>query len=507
MDSDLQILLAAGADVERSVLFLSAANRLTDELAAHLIELGGAPSALLHVVRSSDLATEVGNEWRLVARARRPLMARLRGDRELERRAHSRLLELAQSSQDESRHLPEYLATDLGVAYHAAYLDSRQSLSAYRRILESGSARERSIAAHLAMEQRDLGLLPSEAPEVAALGLLAEALGVGSREQAGQLAFSAETGSSPTGHEILEISRLEVKSSRQDSIRRWISNWYIERSRPKWRELLLDDVWAGLSLVTRPGWVTGDYRLIEAQQALRRAKAQAVLGNLDDAFAGYSRLWERYRNERDPALRALGAAASVGWADELSGTGQTAEALALCLAVYRENAADDDPAVKRVVARALLTAGSTCVRQGSSVAVPLSLYEEVARRYGTDRSPALRAAVASALVQAGLALGEGGDRRSEWVVYGRVIEEFSDDRDAAVRVQRARAFVCLGLSHAEAGQSDEAAALLKTVTTTYGRDDDLHVRAYVESARQLMGKSRESSSWRWMLGPGRIERG
>jgi len=167
---DAAIFLDGSPASESSLIALSAAESLTDELAVHLVELTafGQPSNLVDALHVCDFVVERNSEWNLAPEVRQYLLRQLSERPDLFRTMHERLLQLSQSP--ESRRafseVPRYLVEGPGEAYHATALDSTVGLPKYGTLALSGQRGQQWLGARLAHEQQALGILPPQSLEV-----------------------------------------------------------------------------------------------------------------------------------------------------------------------------------------------------------------------------------------------------------------------------------------------------------------------------------------------------
>ncbi len=152
------------------MIALSAAESLTDDLAAYLLELAGMQEreALISALHVCDFVFERNSEWHLAARARDYLLRRLLERRELFRAAHGRLLEVSRSPalREQFSEIPRYLLEGTGRAYHSSALNPAVGLLRYSDVAVSDARGQQWLAARLAREQQTLGILPRESLEI-----------------------------------------------------------------------------------------------------------------------------------------------------------------------------------------------------------------------------------------------------------------------------------------------------------------------------------------------------
>ncbi|MBV8855956.1 MAG: tetratricopeptide repeat protein [Acidobacteria bacterium] len=176
------------ADAARSLVALSAAVALTDEVASTLIKecvptgaeqaKADAPDAgrrakrpdagaIVACLHACDFVYARNGEWHLDPAVRATLLDRLEREPEVERLAHSTLRDMAQAAAGAARrHLPAYLTWPAGLAYHTTALDQQRGREIYaaaaRDTKYSGSL---WLLGVLSREQLNRGRLPQGAVE------------------------------------------------------------------------------------------------------------------------------------------------------------------------------------------------------------------------------------------------------------------------------------------------------------------------------------------------------
>src|SRR5262245_205358 len=119
--SDLVAFLEGSHAFESCLMILSAAESLTDELAAYLLELTDLerPWNLIDALHVCDFVVERNGEWNLASTVREYLLERLSERPELFRAAHERLLQVSRSTglRRGLSEVPRYLVEGPGEAY------------------------------------------------------------------------------------------------------------------------------------------------------------------------------------------------------------------------------------------------------------------------------------------------------------------------------------------------------------------------------------------------------
>jgi len=97
--NDVAIFIQGSDAIESGLIVLAAAESLTDEIAAYIMELVGFedPSSVVEALHFCDFVFERNSEWNLAPDVREYLIGRLRERPELYRAAHDRLLAVCRS--------------------------------------------------------------------------------------------------------------------------------------------------------------------------------------------------------------------------------------------------------------------------------------------------------------------------------------------------------------------------------------------------------------------------
>jgi tetratricopeptide (TPR) repeat protein len=107
-------------------------------------------------------------------------------------------------------------------------------------------------------------------------------------------------------------------------------------------------------------------------------------------------------------------------------------ALATFEQVAQQFGKGDPPAVRVLVAKALLNKGGILSEQGDTKAAIIT-YERIDRRFGKDEYPAIRGVIASALASKAEALYKQGNTKASIATYEQLRQRFSKDKDVLVQ--------------------------------------------------------------------------
>jgi len=183
-------------------------------------------------------------------------------------------------------------------------------------------------------------------------------------------------------------------------------------------------------------------------------------------------------------------------------TATAAEAFAVGVAAYDHSRLTDavtaftcarESSVDGVAAVAGFNLGLMLRELGRS-ADEVAVLEEVVARYGEDPAPALRELVARALVNKGVALGELGRSADEVAVFEEVVARYGEDPAPALREPVAMALVAMALVNMGVGRSADVVAAFEEVVARYGEDPAPTLRELVARALINMGVSRSADA-------------
>ena len=158
----------------RALTALAAPESLSDELAQHLIELACPGQlrldAFVSALHLGGFLIERNSEWHISHEERAFLNSELLKDGKLFLQCHGFLAGVAEAREPTrgAMEVPVYLLGPVGRAYHHAAVSPEEGLALYRDT-SSGPLAQQWLAARLASEQQELGILPSGAIEPAFL--------------------------------------------------------------------------------------------------------------------------------------------------------------------------------------------------------------------------------------------------------------------------------------------------------------------------------------------------
>ena len=401
--NDVAILLEGSHAFESGLMVLSAAESLTDELAAYLLEEitdPRRPSKLINALHVCDFVFERNSEWNFAPAVRKHLLERLSEQPDLFRMAHGRLLQVSRSSglRREFSELPRYLVEGPGEAYHASALVPSEGLPKYAAIALFGQGGQQWLAARLAREQQAFGIIPPQSLEVDFLQ--------------GMVCY--REGNLRDAEQLLRRVSEEVSDRIEVAI--------------------------ALHIVGRLDGQRG--RTHQAESELNRSLAiHRILGDtFGEAQVLYSlgRLVGRDRSRSgeadEPALSVQVAVALVNKGVTLGRLGRAEDEVAAYDLVVDRFGAAPGPAAGEQVAVALVNKGVTLGQLGRSREA-VAAYDLVVDRFGAAPEPELRVQVAMALVNKGVRLDRLGRAEDEVAAYDQVVDPVR--RGARARPARA----------------------------------------------------------------------
>lgn len=153
---------------------LAAAESLTDDLAEQLVDLACRgqlkPKIFVSALHLSGFVVERNSEWHISAGERSFLNEALIKDHDLFYQCHDFLEKIAEAydPKDFIEEVPSYLMSPVGRAYHRTALSPNEGLALYQ-MLSTGPLNQQWLAARLATEQQEQGILSPEVIEPAFL--------------------------------------------------------------------------------------------------------------------------------------------------------------------------------------------------------------------------------------------------------------------------------------------------------------------------------------------------
>jgi tetratricopeptide (TPR) repeat protein len=236
-------------------------------------------------------------------------------------------------------------------------------------------------------------------------------------------------------------------------------------------------------------------KAVEAPVPEVSANAEVILGNilfklgrLEDAMAAHERVFDRYGDDPEPALRSV-AALALGQSAICLYSRSPDDAVATCQRIVDRYGDDPDPGCRRVAVRSLNLQAliSAMVQKRWEEAV--TAYQRVIDRYGDDPDPVIRSAVADALHDQARALKELGRVEEATAASQRVIDRYGDDPDPVVRSAVAEAMLNQANALKELGRVEEATAAYQEVVDRFGNDRKPRARASVAMALVNQGRA------------------
>jgi tetratricopeptide (TPR) repeat protein len=170
------------------------------------------------------------------------------------------------------------------------------------------------------------------------------------------------------------------------------------------------------------------------------------------------------------------------------------EAIATYEEAVRRFGEDPDPALRELVAAALVSKGATLGdldRNEEAIAT----YEEIVRRFGEDTDLPVRTLVARALDGKDVLLRENGGSDEAIIANDdEIVRRFVEDPDPALRERAARAL----FGKFVLGQEEEGTAALEEIVRRFGEETEPGISGYVETAVKALKNTPGSELWREM---------
>ena len=227
---------------------------------------------------------------------------------------------------------------------------------------------------------------------------------------------------------------------------------------------------------------------------------QRQMRNPKAAVAAYERLDQRFAQESDPAIRAIVADALIKKGEALTEQGDTRGAIAAYEEIGRRYAEDRDAGFRLRAARALFAKGTLLGRQGmgeepgsefpsmgirpaGDTVAAIATYDDIIQRFGRDKDPNIRNVVGATLLKKSEALRLTGNDQGTITVYDEIAQRFGNDNAPVSRVLVATALFRKGLTLGKLeGASPTAIAAFDEVTRRFASDTHPNVRKIVGQA-------------------------
>ena len=250
------------------------------------------------------------------------------------------------------------------------------------------------------------------------------------------------------------------------------------------------------SLLVSQLFSTPSLRETHAQSLFDRAvglgRDRDARESLEEAVAVYQELVDRYGGDPDPALRQLVAMALLNKGIVLGWLDRREDSLAAYQEVWDRHGGDPDPASRGLAARALRARAATLAGLGRpEEALPVieqavGLFRELAEAdpetYEPDLSSAqqlladIKAQAAQSLFDRAVGLGRDRDARESLeeavAVYQELVDRYGGDPDPALRGLAATALLNKGVVLGWLNRPEEALAAYREVWDRYGGDPD-----------------------------------
>jgi tetratricopeptide (TPR) repeat protein len=168
--SDVEAFIGGDHRTHVALLTISAAESLTDDLAEYLLadEFDeGWVAVFVDAVHRCDFVIERNSEWHLAPTVRTALHERLQESGSEAQRVHGMLFALAHAAgEGDHLELPRYLEDAVGETYHGTFTGGQDAARGYGAIAKRPRSGLQWLAARLATEQVEMGVLPPDQLEV-----------------------------------------------------------------------------------------------------------------------------------------------------------------------------------------------------------------------------------------------------------------------------------------------------------------------------------------------------
>jgi hypothetical protein len=170
-DSLTAFLQSAPASVTKTLVVLSAAVSLTDDIASTLISdfvpSNIDPESIISCLRMCDFVVERNSEWHIEQSVRSFLLKELHKEPELTKAVHTTLQRIAQEANPSlaGDTVPAYLTWQIGLAYHTTVFNAEVGLNLYTESYTGKPTGDQWLLGVLSEEQQEHGFIPAQAIE------------------------------------------------------------------------------------------------------------------------------------------------------------------------------------------------------------------------------------------------------------------------------------------------------------------------------------------------------
>lgn len=230
---------------------------------------------------------------------------------------------------------------------------------------------------------------------------------------------------------------------------------------------------------------------------------QRQLRNPKAAVAAYERLDQRFAQETSPAVRTIVADALLKKGEVLAEQGETRAAIAAYEEIDRRYAQDRDAGFRHRAVRALFAKGALLGTHGTgenpgsesqakptgNTAAAVAVYDDIVQRFGRDKDSNIRNFIRGTLLKKSEALRLAGDDQGTIAVYDEIVARFGNDDAKASRVLVATALFRKGLALGRLeGASPAAIAAFEEIIRRFASDPDPDVRKIIGQANAAKHK-------------------
>ena len=212
----------------------------------------------------------------------------------------------------------------------------------------------------------------------------------------------------------------------------------------------------------------------EAAKAFKKGDFQSTINQLDA-------LLSRFGNNDDPALRKTIARALLNKGVTLGRLKENEEAIAAFEELIGSFSEADDPALREAIARGFFYKGAALDELGRREEA-IAVYDDLIGRFGEADVADLREEVAHALLHKGIDLGRLKRAGEAIAVYDELIRRFGEADNPALHGQVAYALFNKGVDLDELGRIEEAIAVYDELIRRFGKADESLLRKPVVCA-------------------------